>query len=203
MPSAGLHGRFLILEEDRLAWERIQQSGGHGPCRRSSQVSCGPDTHFERGRASDLFKDEVGRLTSVVLAESLREGTSRRQPASATATACSTQRETPIIERDERSCRCAVDFGDHETGSDGGMEPDGTSTTSPHATCRQAIRLAIRSVRNGLAQLFRSQPPVEPESNAVPVLRRRRTTPRTCRALRPSTGRRRLPDAPGPTAVRA
>ncbi len=47
------------------------------------------------------------------------------------------------------------------------MEPAGTSTTSPHATCSPGDPLGNRSVRDGLAELFRSQPSVEPESNAA------------------------------------
>ena len=47
------------------------------------------------------------------------------------------------------------------------MEPAGTSTTSPHATCRQAIRSAIDPSAMASRELFRSQPPVETESNAA------------------------------------
>ena len=68
MPRApACTGRFLILEEDRLARERIQQSDAGVPCRRSSQVSYGARTlHFERGRASILSRTKWGELTRSV-----------------------------------------------------------------------------------------------------------------------------------------
>ena len=78
---------------------------------------------------------------------------------------------SPIIEETKGRVAPLLDFGDDETGSDGvngarrNIDNIATSDFPP------GDPLGDRSVGNGLAELFRSQPPVEAESNAGVRLR--------------------------------
>ena len=131
-----------------------------------------PNRPLRAWNSIDLFKDEVGggdeKRSSRF--ESLREGTSRRPPGIGDRDGLfNVQRTRSSIIKETKGCVAALlDFGDHETGSDGvngasrNIDDIATRNLSP------SDPLGNRSVRDGLAELLRSQRSVETESNAAP-----------------------------------
>src|SRR6202042_428154 len=113
----------------------------------------------------DLFKDEVGRADEKRPSrpQSLRERTSQREPRVGDRDGLfNVQRaRSPIIEETKGRVAALLDFGDHETGSDG---VNGASRNIDDIATRNfspSDPLCNRSVRDGLAELLRSQPSVE------------------------------------------
>src|SRR6202453_5346120 len=74
---------------------------------------------------------------------------------------------SPIIEETKGRVAALLDFGDHETGSDGVNGSSRNIDDIATGDLPPSDPLGDRSVRNSLAELFRSQPPVEAESNAA------------------------------------